>query len=90
MSITVLLALARRIPWQAWLVAGVLAFAAVYHWQATNAAYEAGKAKTTQTINDANERAANAADTARQNHVSDCARNAAECLSDAWTRDRDN
>jgi Flp pilus assembly protein TadB len=34
----------RAVPWQAWLVAGLLAAAAAFHWQATNAAYEAGKA----------------------------------------------
>ncbi len=58
------LALARRIPWQAWVVAGVLASAAVYHWQAVNASYKAGKADATQTIKSANEAAKGKADEA--------------------------
>jgi hypothetical protein len=36
-------------------VAGVLAFAAVYHWQATNAAYEAGKTSAISRIEKDNE-----------------------------------
>lgn len=38
------LALLRAVPWQAWAVAGVLIAGAVFHWRATNAAYEAGRA----------------------------------------------
>jgi hypothetical protein len=60
------LAIFRAIPLTAWLVAGVLAAAALYHWRATNAAYEAGKATATQTITDANQQAKDKADAAIQ------------------------
>jgi hypothetical protein len=43
-------------------VAGVLTAAGLYHWRATNAAYEAGAAKATQTIKAANEAARGKAD----------------------------
>jgi hypothetical protein len=56
------LALFRAVPLTAWLVAGVLAAAGLYHWRATNAAYEAGKATATQTIKAANEAARGKAD----------------------------
>ena len=60
------LAIFRAIPLTAWLVAGVLAVAGLYHWRATNAAYEAGKATATQTITDANQKAKDRADAAIQ------------------------
>ena len=60
------LAIFRAIPLTAWLVAGVLAAAGLYHWRATNAAYEAGKATATQTITDANQKAKDRADAAIQ------------------------
>jgi len=60
------LALFRAVPLTAWLVAGVLAAAGLYHWRATNAAYEAGKATATQTITDANQKAKDKADAAIQ------------------------
>jgi hypothetical protein len=65
------LALFRAVPLTAWLVAGVLAAAGLYHWRATNAAYEAGKANATQTIIDANQKAKDKADAGIQN-VDDC------------------
>jgi hypothetical protein len=65
------LALFRAVPLTAWLVAGVLAAAGLYHWRATNAAYEAGKATATQTIRDANQKAKDKADEGIQN-VDDC------------------
>jgi hypothetical protein len=65
------LAIFRAIPLTAWLVAGVLAAAGLYHWRATNAAYEAGKATATQTITDANQQAKDKADAGIQN-VDDC------------------
>ncbi len=37
-------AFAGLIPWQAWALAGVLGLAGTYHWRATSAAYEAGRA----------------------------------------------
>jgi hypothetical protein len=52
-------------------VAGVLAAAGLYHWRATNAAYEAGKATATQTIIEANQKAKDKADAGIQN-VDDC------------------
>jgi len=61
-----LLALFRAVPLTAWLVAGVLAAAGLYHWRATSAAYEAGKATATQTITDANQKAKDKADAAIQ------------------------
>jgi len=65
------LALFRAVPLTAWLVAGVLAAAGLYHWRATSAAYEAGKATATQTIIDANQKAKDQADAGIQN-VDDC------------------
>jgi hypothetical protein len=65
------LALFRAVPLTAWLVAGVLVVAGLYHWRATNAAYEAGKATATQTITDANQKAKDKADAGIQN-VDDC------------------
>jgi hypothetical protein len=65
------LALFRAVPLTAWLVAGVLAAAGLYHWRATSAAYEAGKATATQTITDANQKAKDKADEGIQN-VDDC------------------
>jgi hypothetical protein len=65
------LAIFRAVPLTAWLVAGVLAAAGLYHWRATNAAYEAGKATATQTITDANQQAKDKADAGIQN-VDDC------------------
>jgi hypothetical protein len=60
------LALFRAVPLTAWIVAGVLAAAGLYHWRATSAAYEAGKATATQTITDANQKAKDKADAAIQ------------------------
>ena len=71
MSAAVLWALARRVPWYMWALAGVLTLAAVYHWRATNAAYEAGKDAATQTIIDANQKAKDKADAAIKT-VDDC------------------
>jgi hypothetical protein len=65
------LAIFRAIPLTAWLVAGVLAAAGLYHWRATSAAYEAGKATATETIRDANQKAKDKADAGIQN-VDDC------------------
>jgi hypothetical protein len=65
------LAIFRAVPLTAWLVAGVLAVAGLYHWRATNAAYEAGKATATQTITDANQKAKDKADAGIQS-VDDC------------------
>jgi len=65
------LAIFRAIPLTAWLVAGVLAAAGLYHWRATNAAYEAGKATATETIRDANQKVKDKADAGIQN-VDDC------------------
>lgn len=49
-----ILGFARLIPWQAWALAGVLIAASVYHWRATSAAYERGKADATLSITNAN------------------------------------
>lgn len=38
------LAFLRAVPWQAWLVAGALIAGGAWHWRATSAAYEAGRA----------------------------------------------
>jgi hypothetical protein len=65
------LALFRAVPLTAWLVTGVLVAAGLYHWRATSAAYEAGKATATQTITDANQQAKDKADAGIQN-VDDC------------------
>jgi hypothetical protein len=65
------LSLLRAVPLTAWLVAGVLAAAGLYHWRATNAAYEAGKAEAIKTITDANQKAKDKADAGIQN-VDDC------------------
>jgi hypothetical protein len=65
------LSLLRAVPLTAWLVAGVLAVAGLYHWRATNAAYEAGKAEAIKTITDANQKAKDKADVGIQN-VDDC------------------
>jgi hypothetical protein len=66
-----ILSMARAVPLTAWLVAGVLVAAGLYHWRATSAAYEAGKATATQTIIEANQKAKDKADAAIQN-VDDC------------------
>jgi hypothetical protein len=76
------LAIFRAVPLTAWLVAGVLAVAGLYHWRATNAAYEAGKATATQTITDANQKAKDKADAGIQN-VDDCF-----AAGGAWSRAR--
>jgi hypothetical protein len=76
------LAIFRAIPLTAWLVAGVLAAAGLYHWRATSAAYEAGKATATQTITDANQQAKDKADAGIQN-VDDCFN-----AGGAWNRAR--
>jgi len=76
------LALFRAIPLTAWLVAGVLAAAGLYHWRATNAAYEAGKAEATQTIIEANQKAKDKADAAIQD-VDSCF-----AAGGAWSRAR--
>lgn len=57
------LAFLRAVPWQAWLVAGVLVAGAVFHWQATNAAYEAGKAAQITKQENANAKARENAET---------------------------
>lgn len=62
-----LLALVRAVPLTAWIVAGVLVAAGLYHWHATSAAYQAGKAAATETIKAANEAAKDKADAAIQN-----------------------
>ena len=61
------LALFRAVPLTAWLVAGVLVAAGLYHWRATNAAYEAGKQAATETIRAANEASEKRADKAERN-----------------------
>jgi hypothetical protein len=65
------LALFRAVPLTAWLVAGVLAVAGLYHWRATNAAYEAGKAEAIKTITDANQKVKDKADAGIKD-VEDC------------------
>jgi hypothetical protein len=65
------LALFRAVPLTAWLVAGVLAAAGLYHWRATSAAYEAGKATATETIRDANQKVKDKADAGIKD-VEDC------------------
>jgi hypothetical protein len=61
------LALFRAVPLTAWLVTGVLVAAGLYHWRATSAAYEAGKANATETIRAANEASEKRADKAERN-----------------------
>ena len=58
-----LLALAKRVPWQAWAVAGLLTLAAGYHWQAVRAAHEAGKAEQITLQEKANAKARENAET---------------------------
>ena len=65
------LSLLRAVPLTAWLVAGVLVAAGLYHWRATSAAYEAGKAEAIKTITEANQKAKDKADAGIQN-VDDC------------------
>jgi hypothetical protein len=62
-----ILSMARAVPLTAWIVAGVLVAAGLYHWHATSAAYQAGKAAATQTIIEANQKAKDKADAAIQN-----------------------
>lgn len=76
------LALFRAVPLTAWLVAGVLVAAGLYHWRATSAAYEAGKDAATQTIIEANQKAKDKADAGIQN-VDDCF-----AAGGAWNRAR--
>ena len=76
------LAIFRAIPLTAWLVAGVLAAAGLYHWRATSAAYEAGKAEATETIKAANEAAKGKANEAVQD-VDSCF-----AAGGAWSRAR--
>jgi len=76
------LAIFRAIPLTAWLVAGVLVAAGLYHWRATSAAYEAGKADATQTIIEANQKAKDKADAAIQD-VDSCF-----AAGGAWNRAR--
>lgn len=54
------------IPWQAWLVAGVLLAAGTYHLYATNAAYEAGRRAALASINEKSAAAARSADEAER------------------------
>lgn len=44
-----------RLPWQAWAVAAVLAAAGLWHWQATHAAYKAGRADALADVRSSNE-----------------------------------
>lgn len=76
------LAIFRAVPLTAWLVAGVLVAAGLYHWRATSAAYQAGKAAATQTITDANQKAKDKADAAIQD-VDSCF-----AAGGAWSRAR--
>jgi hypothetical protein len=76
------LSIARRIPWQAWAVAGVLIAGGLYHWRAVTAAHEAGKQAATETIRQANEAAKGKADEGIQN-VDDCF-----AAGGAWSRAR--
>ncbi len=75
-------ALLRTVPLSAWLVAGGIVTAGLYHWHATRTAYEAGKAAATQTINDANQKAKDKADAGIKN-VDDCF-----AAGGAWDRAR--
>jgi hypothetical protein len=77
-----LLALVRAVPLTAWIVAGVLVAAGLYHWHATSAAYQAGKAAATETIKAANEAAKDKADEAIQD-VDSCF-----AAGGAWSRAR--
>lgn len=76
------LSIARRIPWQAWLVAGVLTAGGLYHWRAVNAAHEAGKQAAINTITEANQKAKDKADEAIQD-VDSCF-----AAGGAWSRSR--
>ena len=76
------LAIFRAIPLTAWLVAGVLVAAGLYHWRAINAAYDAGKGDATQTIIEANQKARDKADAAIKT-VDDCF-----AAGGAWDRAR--
>ena len=77
-----ILSMARAVPLTAWLVAGVLVAGGLYHWRATSAAYEAGKATATQTIIEANQKAKDKADAAIQD-VDGCF-----AAGGAWSRAR--
>lgn len=52
----------RTIPWQAWLVAAILAVAVGYHIHAVNASYEAGQADYRAKIEAANKASTDRAD----------------------------
>lgn len=53
---------AKAIPWQAWLVAAVIALAGLYHWHAVDAAYDRGAADYRSKIEAANKASGQAAD----------------------------
>ncbi|UNJ22069.1 hypothetical protein [Microcystis phage vB_MweS-yong2] len=57
-------------------------------WIVVDAIGDRREAKVVETITHRNTEARDAADKARQDHDSDCARGQPGCLSDAWTRDR--
>ena len=49
--------IARVVPWQAWLVAGVVALGGIWHWSAVRRAHEAGRAAAIEAIEAANREA---------------------------------
>lgn len=80
--VAIVLGLLARVPWQAWLVAGVLASAGAFHLYATNAAYRAGRAETIKAITDAN----NAAKGKANEGIKDV--DACFAAGGYWNRDR--
>jgi hypothetical protein len=56
------LAMLGRIPWQAWLLAAIIAVAVGYHRHAVNASYDRGAADYRAKIEAANKAAGEAAD----------------------------
>ena len=55
-----------------------------------NRGYHDGRASAIAEINQANNRAAQAAERAREDLRRECAADPSGCLSDPWTRDRPN
>lgn len=74
----------RAVPWQAW--AFLAATAAI--WLAIDHYAEGRVARALIAVQQQNQEARHAAEKARNDLARECARDAAGCLRDEWTRDR--
>lgn len=54
------------VPWQAWAASGILLAGGVYHWRATDAAYEAGRRDALASISRAADKGRALADEAER------------------------